>query len=103
MRPSGCSATDRLRAVSSIVSGAVSDVRTRPGATAFTRMARLAYDAAADRTSPRTPALAAAMASWFAIPSRAAADDNRTTEPPLRVIARMAARTVRNAEVRLLA
>ena len=43
------------------------------------------------------------MASWFAIPSRAAAEDIRTTEPPVPVIARTAARTVRNAEVRLAA
>ena len=39
-----------------------------------------------------TPALAAAIASWFARPSRAAAEDTSTTEPPA-VIARAAART----------
>ncbi len=49
-----------------------------------------------------TPALAAAMASWLAIPSRAAAEEVRTIDPPVFLMARDAARTVANAEPRFV-
>ena len=36
------------------------------------------------RTSPSSPALAAATASWLGVPMRAAADDTSTAAPPQR-------------------
>lgn len=39
-------------------------------------------------SSPTTPALAAAMASWFGMPWRATAEEQNTIEPPPLVIMR---------------
>ena len=78
-------------------------MRTSPGATALKRTFCLAYVAAADRTKPMIPALAAAIASWLASPTRAAALDTSTTEPPSPFIRRPPARTHPKAEVRFVA
>ena len=82
---------------------AVKGVRVTPGATQLTRIPRAAYEAAADKTRPMTPALAAAMASWLARPTRAAAEDTSTIDPPAFIIARAPARTTANALVRYVA
>ena len=81
----------------------VSGVCTNPGAMALNRIFLAAYDAAADCISPTTPALAAAIASWFAMPIRAAADDIKITDPPWVRMESYAARTVPKADVRFVA
>ena len=59
----------------------------------FTRMFLEALVAAADRAKPAIPALAAPMASWLAYPTRSAADEINTIEPPpVFIMARAAAR-----------
>ena len=103
IRPRACIAALALSERSLSTSRAASGVRTSPGATTLMRTPRGAYVAAADSASPMTPALAAATASWFASPTRAAADDRRTSEPPpLRLIAGATARTSANAVRRLV-
>ena len=61
---------------------AVMGVRVRPGATQFTRMPLGAYVAAALSAMAATPPLAAAMASWLAMPWRATAEEQKAIEPP---------------------
>src|SRR5271166_3478500 len=103
MRPRACMAVEALREASFSVNRAVIGVRTSPGATQFTRMPRGAYVAAAERVRPITPALAAAIASWLARPTRAAHDETRTIEPPVVIIAFAAAFRTANAVVKLVA
>jgi hypothetical protein len=57
-----------------------------PGATALTRMPAPAWLAAAARTRPSTPALAAATASWLGVPICAAADETSTAAPGRRAL-----------------
>jgi len=63
-------------------SASVWRVSVSPGATALTRRPEAAWVAAAERVSPSTPALAAAMASKPGSPTEATAAETSTMEPP---------------------
>lgn len=62
-RPIACSWDEAASDVSDSQIFRVNFDLMRPGATAFTRIPRLAYVDAAERISPRIPAFAAAIAS----------------------------------------
>ena len=72
-------------------------MRTAPGMMALTRMPNSPYSTAAERTSARIPAFAAAYADVRGTAPRPAADDVQMTDPPARgLMTRTAARTHAN-------
>ena len=97
--PKGCMFLECSKVRSEAVILEANGVSTRPGAMALIRMPLRAYVAALERTSPSTPPLAAAMASWLGSPMLAAAELIRTILPPF-VSRRIAARVTENAVVR---
>ena len=74
-----------------------------PQARSYLERNGISWEAAADSAKPTTPALAAAIASWFGKPVCAAAEDSSTIEPPLLRIAAVPARTAAKAVSRFAA